>query len=307
MGYYRVSSRDTIRRREDPDQLQGDTAQGKIQEFDSPGHPDQAGKGELGDFSLKMLSQLGRTIENELIPRLMLAFDSTPRSTAAPAATALADHVDTFIQLLIENEADVAARYVETLRAEGYPIATLYLDLLAPSARRLGDMWETDEASFADVTIGVCRMHQVLLEFTRCFDATTMNGDDSYTALIAPAPGEQHTFGLFMVMEFLRREGWTCYSGTPSNRKEFLKLSRQADFQLIGLSIRADRNLKETGQLISDLRRRTNAKILVGGRCILDRPELVNELGADAMARDGREAVGVISKLVRKGRSHQTP
>ena len=293
--------------REDPDQLKSDTAQGKIQEFDSPSHSEANGVGELGDFSLKMLSQLGRTIENELIPRLMLAFDSTPASTAAPAANTLSEHVDTFVRLVIENEADVAARYVDTLRSEGFPIATLYLDLLAPAARRLGDMWDTDDVSFADVTIGVCRMHQVLLEFTRCFDATTKNGDDSQTALIAPAPGEQHTFGLFMVMEFLRREGWTCYSGTPSTRKEFLKLANSADFRLIGLSISADRNLQEAGQLIKDLRRRTDAKILVGGRCVLESPELVDELGADAMARDGREAARVISKLVREARSHQTP
>ena len=58
---------------EDPDQTQGDTAQGTIQEFDSPGLFDSDGEGELGDFSLKMLTQLGGTIENELIPRLMLA------------------------------------------------------------------------------------------------------------------------------------------------------------------------------------------------------------------------------------------
>ncbi|MEE4163400.1 MAG: cobalamin B12-binding domain-containing protein [Woeseiaceae bacterium] len=293
--------------RENPDQLKSDTAQGKIQEFDSPSNSETNSAGELGDFSLKMLTQLGRTIENELIPRLMLAFDSTPASTAAPAANRLSEHVDTFVQLVIENEADVAARYVDTLRAEGFPIATLYLDLLAPAARRLGDMWDTDDVSFADVTIGVCRMHQVLLEFTRCFDATTKNGDDSQTALIAPAPGEQHTFGLFMVMEFLRREGWTCYSGTPSTRKEFLKLANSADFRLIGLSISADRNLQEAGQLIKDLRRRTDAKILVGGRCVLESPKLVDELGADAMARDGREAARVINKLIREARSHQTP
>ncbi len=283
---------------EDSDHPQGDTAQGTIQEFDSPGLPDQEVEGELGEFSLKMLTQLGRTIENELIPRLMLAFDTTPESKAATAAVPLSDHVTPFVQLLIEQDAPVAARYVETLRAEGIPIATLYLDLLAPAARRLGDLWEDDACSFADVTIGVCRMHQVLLEFTRCFDATGKSGGNSRSALIVPAPGEQHTFGLFMVMEFLRRDGWTCYSGTPATRQDFLKLARSEDFELIGLSISADRHLQEARQLIRDLKRRSNAKVLVGGRCILDRPELVNELGADAMARDGRETVRVVNELV---------
>ena len=282
---------------ENPDNPQSDIAQGTIQEFDLPGLTDPDVEGELGEFSLKMLSRLGRTIENELIPRLMLAFDTKPDSRSATEVMPLADHVAPFVRLLIEQDAVVAAHYVDTLRSEGIPIATLYLDLLAPAARRLGELWEDDEVSFADVTIGVCRMHQVLLEFTRCFDATEKVGGNSRTALIAPTPGEQHTFGLFMVMEFLRREGWTCVSGTPTTRQEFLKLASSEDFELSGLSISADRHLEEAGQLIRDLKRRSRAKVLVGGRCILDRPELVNELGADAMARDGREAVRVINDL----------
>ncbi len=283
---------------EDPDHPQGDNAQGNIQEFEPPGLPNSDGEGELGEFSFRMLTQLGRTIENELIPRLMLAFDSTPESSEAVARIPLAGHIDSFVQLLIEQDANIAARYVETLRSEGVPIATIYLDLLSPAARRLGELWEDDQCSFADVTIGVCRMHQVLLGFTRCFDATGKASGESRLAMIAPAPGEQHTFGLFMVMEFMRRDGWTCYSGTPATRQDFLKLATSESFEVIGLSISADRHLQDTGQLIRDLRRRSDAKVLIGGRCVLDRPELVNELGADAMARDGREAVAVTGRLV---------
>ena len=55
--------------REDPDQLKSDTAQGKIQEFDSPSHSNANGVGELGDFSLKMLAQLGHSIV-EPVPSL---------------------------------------------------------------------------------------------------------------------------------------------------------------------------------------------------------------------------------------------
>ncbi len=281
---------------EDPDQSLSDIAQGDFQEFDGLDHPLPDGEGELGEFSYKMLSQLGRTIENELIPRLMLAFDSTPDST--PTAENLAELVDDFVALVIQQEANVAVRYVDSLRSKGTPLATLYLDLLAPAARRLGEMWEEDEASFTEVTIGTCRMHQVLLEFSRCFDATGKSSGDVRNALIAPAPGEQHTFGLFMVMEFLRRDGWTCYSGTPATNRDFVKLAESQDFELIGLSVSADRHLDDARRLINELRRVSKAKVLVGGRCFLDRPELVEDLGADAMATDGREAIRVVGSLV---------
>ena len=286
---------------EDPDQSPSNFAQGDFQEFDSLNHPIPDGESELGEFSFKMLTRLGRTIENELIPRLMLAFDSTPHST--PTVENLAELVEDFVALVVQQEAHVAVRYVDTLRSKGTPLATLYLDLLAPAARKLGEMWEEDEVSFSDVTIGVCRMHQVLLEFSRCFDATSRDSGDIRNALIAPSPGEQHTFGLFMVMEFLRRDGWTCYSGTPATNRDFVKLAESQDFELIGLSVSADRHLDDTRKLIAELRRISNAKIVVGGRCFLDRPELAEDLGADAMATDGREALRVVDRLI-KGTAH---
>lgn len=283
----------------EPDHPASESAQGTFQEFDTSETVVDGNPGEPGEFSIRMLNRLGKTIENELIPRLMLAFDSRQTDfDPARVTKSLSEHVPEFVTLLIEQDAHVAARYVDALRSTGYPLAALYLDLLGPAARRLGDMWEQDTCSFADVTIGVCRMHQVLLEFTRCFDAPASSGKDVRTALVAPVPGEQHTFGLFMVMEFLRRDGWNCYSGTPSTRKEFLALARSQQFELIGLSVSADRHVDEVRRLIADLKRSSGAKIVLGGRSTLDNPELAKDLGADGTACDGRDAVRVIDKLV---------
>ena len=283
--------------RKEPDQTPKPAAQGFFQDF---GHSDfSKTKSEIESrvVSSSMLMSLGRTIENDLIPRLMLAFDSIPN--AAPV-TNLADHVEDFVALLVEQEADVAVRYVDTLRSEGTPLASLYLDLLTPAARRLGEMWEEDRLSFADVTIGVCRMHQVLLEYSRCFDAPEGPEVKTPSAFIAPVPGEQHTFGLFMVMEFLRRDGWTCFSATPANKREFLKFAVAQRFDMIGLSVSADRNLEDARRLIAELKRNSRAVIVVGGRCFLEHPELVAETGADAMATDGRDAVRIAKRLVKK-------
>ncbi len=283
--------------RKEPDQTPKPAAQGFFQDF---GHSDfSKTKSEMSRrvVSSSMLTSLGRTIENDLIPRLMLAFDSLP--SVAPV-TNLSDHVEDFVALLVEQEADVAVRYVDTLRSEGTPLASLYLDLLTPAARRLGEMWEEDRLSFADVTIGVCRMHQVLLEYSRCFDAPEGPEVKTPSAFIAPVPGEQHTFGLFMVMEFLRRDGWTCFSATPANKREFLKYAVAQRFDMIGLSVSADRNLEDARRLIGELKRNSRAVIVVGGRCFLEHPELVDETGADAMAKDGRDAVRIAKRLVKK-------
>jgi methanogenic corrinoid protein MtbC1 len=163
-------------------------------------------------------------------------------------------------------------------------------------------MWEEDECSFTDVTIGVCRMHEVLLEFSRCFDATGSHGTPGRHILILPSPGEQHTFGLFMVIEFFRRSGWTCFTGTPTTGSEFQQLARASDYDAIGISASAERHIDGAAEQIAKIRsqpRTSDVVIIAGGRAFLDNPDLAREIGADAMAIDAEDAVHKLNRMCR--------
>ena len=53
-----------------------------------------------------------------------------------------------------------AARHVDAataagLRGRGVSVEALYVHLLAPAARHLGELWEDDRCHFADVTVGM--------------------------------------------------------------------------------------------------------------------------------------------------------
>ncbi|HEX7720105.1 MAG TPA: cobalamin B12-binding domain-containing protein [Woeseiaceae bacterium] len=246
------------------------------------------------------LARLSRTIEGEIIPRLMLAFDSGA-ATDTPQDMAAVDTVDEFVRLLLAHDASVATRFVNQLRAGGTPLPVIYLELLAPAARRLGQLWEEDYCSFTDVTVGVCRMHQVLLAFSPCFRAATADdGDKNKTAMFLPVPGEQHTFGLFMVVEFFRRAGWNVWSGAPSAVDEVRALVRAQYFAVVGFSLSAERHLGRLTECIADLRRcsaNAEVRVLVGGRLFIDQPGLIAEVGADAAARDGQDAVRLAGNL----------
>jgi methylmalonyl-CoA mutase cobalamin-binding domain/chain len=260
--------------------------------------------GVFNEFGRSILSSLSQTIEGDIIPRLMLAFDSRRTETAPPVGDQerLSAAIDELIQLVLNHDASIATNYVNTLRSDGVPLSALYLDLLAPAARRLGEMWEEDECSFTDVTIGVCRMHQVLLEFSRCFDAVGLETrNPGRDALIIPVPGEQHTFGLFMVMEFMRRGSWNCYSGHPSNAREFHKLVATRDFDVVGISVGASDHVPLAEQLIAELRsgpRNSDAIVMVGGQAFSNDSELAQRIGADACAADGADVVRQAESLV---------
>lgn len=257
-------------------------------------------KSDLRDLSGSLLAKLGRTLETQIIPRFMLAFESDKRARTAAAELDLGERVEELVHIVLQHDAPVASEYVDTLRQQGFPLADIYLDLLAPAARRLGEMWEYDDVSFAEVAIGVCRMHQVLLDFSRCFDPIDCANSDERSALIVPTPGEEHTFGLFLVVEFLRRAGWHCWTGSPRTEEELLKLLESQRFDAIGLSVSTDRYLEQTGHIIAEIRRCSEDNgpaIVLGGRVPNENAELVSQLGADGSAEDGKAAVRVMNEL----------
>ena len=70
-------------------------------------------------------------------------------------------------------------------------------------------MWEDDRVSFADVTVALCRLHDVMRNLSSSQPPATDTLPQGRRALLVPMPGEQHTFGLVMVADFLpsRRVG----------------------------------------------------------------------------------------------------
>lgn len=257
------------------------------------------------------MANLSQTIEGEIIPRLMVMFDSaTRRSSSASSASSqravpeppYTGDTEEFVGLLLHHPIDVATRYVTVLMDDGAQLKNIYLDLLAPAARHLGVMWEEDDCNFAEVTVGVARMHQLLHMFSPCFCAhQSTDPDNEHSALIVPMPGEKHTFGHLMVVEFFRSEGWTVWSGSPDTEDEILQLVSEQSFSIVGVSIAADRHLDRLKPLIHNIRKRSiseDIKILLGGRAFLESHRDPKEFGADGSASDGEEAVQVANGIV---------
>lgn len=250
--------------------------------------------------------RLSRTIEGEIIPRLMMLFDQHI-SGALPTAgrksgSLMPDDVREFVNVVLENDADVICEYVTNLRDSGESLPDLYLSLLAPAARELGDMWDRDECSFTAVTLGVSRLHQVLMRFSPCFSAE--QPEDQFvgrSALIIPVPGEDHTFGLFMLAEFFRREGWNICSATPATTDELVGLVKSGAYDIVGCSLSTEQHMETLVSMIEAVRghsRNREIKVIVGGRVFSEQPDLVDVVGADATASNGMDAVRLAEQLV---------
>jgi MerR family transcriptional regulator, light-induced transcriptional regulator len=257
-------------------------------------------------------ASLSRIIESQIIPRLMLAHRAAqgasplpPIDVHAPGPEAIAE----FAQIVVSNGVSVAAAYVEAQRANGMSLESVYIDLLSPTARHLGYLWENDLCDFTEVTAGLWRLQQLLHELSPAFQGDGSGAQLSglsrpklaRRALLLPAPGDQHTFGLFMVSEFFRRADWDVWGELPASTEQLINTVREERFDMVGFSVGSVLKLEELKFAIRAVRlesRNKNITVMVGGPIFVAHPEYINLVGADMTAADGRDAVIFAEELV---------
>jgi methanogenic corrinoid protein MtbC1 len=254
---------------------------------------------------------LSRLLENLVIPKLIANGDK--RSDWLDLAElAHADHMDrtrsiteadveAFTQLSLTGEAHVLLDFVDDCLATGSSVETIYLELLAPAARRLGEYWEEDSEDFVGVTMGLWRIQEILRELTLRIPPKSRAGHGQRSALFCAMPGEQHSFGTLMVAECFTRAGWDADVLIESTQSELNGKLAKHHYDLIGLTVMRDCTTGSLGSLIKTIKAVSSnpyIRVFVGGRVINEKPHLVGECGADATAIDAVSAVAVADRLV---------
>lgn len=254
-------------------------------------------------------SELARTIEHELVPRLLLAHRAGPfppfeRALVAGGPHAVdADDRHHFLESVLGPDEDAASGLVERIVARGVSVEAVYLDLLAPTAVSLGHLWDADDCDFIEVTIALGRLQRVLRELSGSFVATGTPESVAGRVLLSSIPGEQHTLGMFMVAEFLLRDGWGVSVGTPATSEELLGLVREEWFDVVGFSAACDTRLLKLRHEIASVRRHARNPrlvVLVGGRVFVENPDLVERVGADGYAPSAADAPRCARELLER-------
>lgn len=262
----------------------------------APSHGRGAGDGSDMARGLRQ-AKLTRTIETEVIPRLLLAHGAAPLRVSASdhsGRPSAAENVASLVGLVLAHELSDATGFVEGLRLQGASAESLCLDLLAPTARHLGELWEQDLCDFTEVTVGLWRLQQVLRDLSPSFRGELARRTEGPRALLVPVVGEQHTFGLAMVVDFFRSARWNVWSGAVKSNADLAGLVRRESFAIVGFSVACGDRLEAVAACIRAVRRASCNRaigIMVGGPMFIAHPEFAALVGADATAVDGRQAV----------------
>ncbi len=240
---------------------------------------------------------LARTIESEIIPRLMLSHRLGPNyasATQRKAKTVESSDVAEFTRLVVLHDVTVAEAYIRVFRDQGVSIENIFMQVLAPAAKHLGELWLSDHCSFTDVTVGLSRIYQLVHRLGPQFESETGRAACGRTAFLAPVPGEQHGLGLLLVEEFFRREGWEVWAPSAITSDEIVRTVAREHYDMIGISVTCGALIDDLTSVIQAARtgsRNKNVMVMVGGRFFNQNPELVARVGADATDTDGSQAI----------------
>ncbi len=247
--------------------------------------------------------RLRALVEAEIIPRLMLAHRSQQQQPAHEPAVSR-DEVVAFTEALLRQNISEANAIIGNICQRGAPMQAIYLDLLTPAARYLGELWEADTCNFSEVTLCLWRIQTMLYDVSpafQCESALRSSAQIERRILIANLPGYQHTLGVSMLSEFFRRDGWVTLT-IPSPQPREIQDSLSLDwFDVLALSASTDREVDDLTKVITATRktsRNPRLAIMVGGSLFLRHPELARSVGADGVAEDALSALTLAAKLV---------
>lgn len=259
-------------------------------------------------------ARIVRTIEADIIPRLVRLHVAPGSDHPVPASTGAAepteDDVQRLVRLVLQDSEAALHGAIGLLRERGVSVESIYLRLLAPAARELGRMWEADDCLFSDVTVGVGRLQRLM----RGLSPEFVGGLDPAGIHVAPrvllivAPGEQHTFGLAMVAEFFRRARWEVIGGYHDPQFDPAACLRRERIDVLGITCGGQARLEVLRSWIGELRKSSCNQalgVLVGGSIFGSQSIEPVEVGADATAADGPGAVAAAARILEFGMRRQ--
>jgi methanogenic corrinoid protein MtbC1 len=258
----------------------------------------------------KGAADLSLLLENLVIPKL-IADRGNPQNRLSEQGLAetigtdrkrpiTPQDVEAFTALTIDAEAGTLLDFVDNCLATGSSVEAIYVDLLAPSARRLGEFWEKDSEDFVDVTMGLWRIQEILRELALRVPPPIGSAQGRRSALFSTMPGEQHSLGTLMVAECFQRAGWDTDVMIEPSQSELTAKVANRHYELAGLTLSNDCPTSALTSLITSIRTVSSNPdicIMIGGRFVIENPEVVDESGANGTAADAASAIALANRL----------
>lgn len=250
------------------------------------------------------LESLVKTIEGNILPYIIEQhLDTSKQAELKPQQPINQEAIDHLSKLVLLEDASISVSYVKEMHASGTALEDIYLLLLTPVARKLGDMWDEDQTSFTDVTIALWRIKQLMYDLSPIFQQYAEQNQSGSSIMLVPLPGSQHNLGLFMVSEFFAKAGWRIWGELAATEDDIITMAAKEWFDVVGLSASVREQFPQLKELIKAIKSKSKnprVGIIIGSPVFNQFPELVADLGADMVGVNAEDALEKATFYVEK-------
>jgi methanogenic corrinoid protein MtbC1 len=251
-------------------------------------------------------------VERELpasVQQCMPTFFELAERELASDSVRMADGINTdtshgrlaalFLQAILEGERTRACNLILDTVRDGLPIPDVYQSILAPVTREVGRMWHAGEMNVAEEHFATATTELVMSQLYVHMPQRTRLGK---TVIVAAAQGNQHGVPVRFIGDFFEMDGWrVIHLGSDMPAPDLAQAVEDFQADLVALSVTMSRHLRATKMCIDAIRqtnRGATVKVMVGGLAVSHSKDIWKNVGADAVADSGAEALAVARSLV---------
>ncbi len=205
-----------------------------------------------------------------------------------------------FLQAVLGGDRGKAVGMIMDAIEKGATVEDIHLQVIVAVQRELGRLWQVGEGQIADEHFGSRIVEDVLAQLRSSLPAMT---ESERCVVLASVSGNLHDIGPRIVADHFERSGWrTIFLGANMPIADLVQSVQRYAPDLVALSVGQSTNLRSAADSIAALRAAIpGLAILVGGGPLEVVDGLWRDLGADAFAANGAEAVAFGQSVVRAG------
>lgn len=212
------------------------------------------------------------------------------RQRQAPAGwSALEAQVSELASLVLAACPRAASTLVRDAFAVAGSLVHLLTALIEPAARRLGDLWRSDDCSEVDVTLGLCHLQTAVRRLK--VGRVEPTGSQARFALLVPQPGENHILSTALHADLAWQAGWEAKVEFPTTDTALQILLASRWFDLLDLSTSAAfgrehwvERIATTVALARGASLNPEMVVVVSGRMFQDGGRAADDVGADSVS-----------------------
>lgn len=190
------------------------------------------------------------------------------------------------------DESSHRDQIISYLRKAGLTDDDIIDKIIPTAARRIGELWVSDELTFTEVTISASRMQELARFLGGRHSRVPSTIPLGYNALLIIPKEEQHTMGAFVAADLFRRQGLWVHLAIGQDAKELQRTVTQNRFSLVGISAASRRSLKSVATLVDILKEEdASLPVILGGNIINIVDNIQDKTNVDLVTSSPKQAV----------------